>query len=1012
MAQIDIKSKFEFFRKNNLVYLDNSATTQVPDEVVRAVDQVLEYRGNPNRGAHIVADKNKRWIEEARENIARFIGANEQEIIFTGNTTDSINLAVDTIAHLIEKGDEIILPISEHHSNLLPFEKLVKKGAKLKIVQLKDWVVDIENINKVITKKTKILALNHVSNVLGSINPVEEIGAFLKKEYPEIIYFVDGAQAVAHLPVDVKKIGCDIYSFSSHKMYGPCGVGVLYLSKKLLPHLKPVRAGGGTVKHVSLVKGEDWYDMVIDFKQGLVILEGGTPNTSNIAGLSKAVNFIRKIGFDFIQNHERELGKILINGLQSIEGIKIYAPSDENKRVGVVSFTVKDISTKEIGSYLDKHKICIRHGSHCAFPLIDFIGSETVRVSFGIYNDESDINTFLQELRFFIDKRQGKIVNPNLEPLKNKLYYRNMFTVNSKEQIIDKIVTAASFTPDAQIYVMAGHFLAIPDKTTNEFFPSIKPLLPERLHGLLEEFGMTSFPLFTWEMGCEIVKTLKGRNFNAKLVIIANNTTGINELKNSPINIPQKTAEEYEKELLIKFKQPRIPRIYADILKKYGLKESDILEDQNEKYFDEKSLRQRFKNFIQKNQSYFDGMLEYEPLKGDSDWDLSISILDNQEIKTCRFDSFGSKTGGKFCIVEVCEFLTELCGLGKGVSFSHTPQRYQKPESTSKNKIVVMLTPAMCNDAVTSSAELYIKLMLQEKNEGSFNFFNIPLGPNAQSYLAKGAVIKSLSDKGNIEELTTLEEPSFAELWKLCEYKLLYDAEEYVQEMEELFKNNGISKKSKLLDTCVGPGFFCTELLEKGYDLQTADISLENVKPFLETLHEKGITPNFVQSTWLALEKHFEEKSFDMIFNRGNTFIYVAGGWNSEKNLGKKQFLELAKKTLQVYYNLLKKGGYLYIDKFKDSEVPAKKVAARLHIAKTKEIKDIVFSVERRPEEGIRYAQMLLRDSNGKEEGLPNMAYDLTEDEMEDLLRETGFREVKKLKLRTERHFVVWLAKK
>src|SRR3989344_2414741 len=215
MAQIDLKSSFEFFRKNNLVYLDSAATTQVPDDVIRAVKQVLEYRGNPNSDSHIVADKNKRWLEDARENIARFIGANKQEIVFTNNTTDSINLAVDTIAHLIDKGDEIIIPISEHHSNLLPFEKLIKKGAKLKIVQLKDFIVDIELIKKAITKKTKIIALNHVSNVTGSINPVKEIGKFLKKEHPNIIYFVDGAQAVAHLPVDVKDIDCDIYAFSS-----------------------------------------------------------------------------------------------------------------------------------------------------------------------------------------------------------------------------------------------------------------------------------------------------------------------------------------------------------------------------------------------------------------------------------------------------------------------------------------------------------------------------------------------------------------------------------------------------------------------------------------------------------------------------------------------------------------------------------------------------------------------------------------------------------------------------
>ncbi|MEK6927672.1 MAG: aminotransferase class V-fold PLP-dependent enzyme [Nanoarchaeota archaeon] len=1011
MTQVDIKSKFEFFRKNNLIYLDNAATTQVPDEVVRAVEQILEFRGNPNRGSHIVADKNKRWIEEARDNIARFIGANDQEIVFTGNTTDSINLAVDTIAHLIEKGDEIILPISEHHSNLLPFEKLIKKGAKLKVVQLKDYVVDIELIKKAITKKTKILALNHVSNVLGSINPVEEIGKFLKEKHPEIIYFVDGAQAVAHLPVDVKKINCDIYAFSSHKMYGPCGVGVLYISKKMIPHLKPVKAGGGTVKSVSLVKGEDWYDMVIDFKQGLVILEGGTPNTSNIVGLSKAVNFIRKVGFDYIQEHEMELGNLLIKGLSSIEGIKIHGPSDKNKRIGVVSFTAKSITTKEIGEYLDKHKICIRHGSHCAFPLIDFIGSETVRASFGVYNDESDVNTLLQELKFFMDKRQGKLINPHLEPIKDVVYYKNLSTVNSREQILEKIEAAVSNSPDTEIIIMAGHFLGIPDVKEDKFFPSIKPLLPERLHGLLDEFGMTSFPLFTWEMGCEIVSALKKKNIKAKLSVIINDTTGINELRLSPANIKKRTAEDYEKELVEQFNQPKLPKIYSEILKRYNLTEQDVLDNINQKYFNEKSLRAKFKQFIAENRDYFDGIVNYIPLK-DGSWELSINALDNQEIKTCRFDTFGSKTGGKFCTVEVCQFISELFGKAKSVNYKYVNDKVLNPMSNAKHRLLVMLTPAMCDDAVTRGAELYVKLMLQERDEGSFKFMNVPLGPNSAKYLATGTTIKYLSDKGMSEELTVEREPSFPELWRLCEYRLLYDVEEYADEIVELFKNLGISKKSKLLDSCVGPGFFCAELLERGYSLSTSDKSKDMIKPFVSELKERGIEHETIISDWLHLDKHFKKNSFDMMFNRGNAFIYASGGWNEKIKVDKKKSIKAYKDTLKVYFDLLKKGGYLYIDKFKDSEVPAKKVVARLINKSNNEKKDIVFYVERRPDEGVRYAQMLLRDTNGKEEGLPNMAYDLTEDEMEDLLKEVGFSEVKKVKLRTERHFVVWLAKK
>ena len=1011
MGQIEVKSNFEFFRKNNLVYLDSAATTQVPDEVIRAVKQVLEYRGNPNSDSHVVADKNKRWLEEARENIARFIGANKQEIVFTNNTTDSINLAVDTIAHLIDKGDEIIIPISEHHSNLLPFEKLIKKGAKLKIVQLKDFIVDIELIKKAITKKTKIIALNHISNVTGSINPVKEIGKFLKKEHPEIIYFVDGAQAVAHLSVDVKDINCDIYAFSSHKMYGPCGVGVLYISKKIMPHLKPVRAGGGTVKSFSLVKAEDWYDMVIDFKQGLVILEGGTPNTSNIIGLSKAVNFIRKIGFDNIRKEEESLENRLIVGLKSIDGVKIHGPADKNKRVGVISFTVKNISTKEIGEYLDKHKVCIRHGSHCAFPLIDFIGSETIRVSFGVYNDESDINTFLQELKFFIDKKQGKIINPNLERLKDILYYKNISIVNSKEQIIEKIKATASNSPDTEVIVMAGHFLGVPDMQEDKFWPSIKPLIPDRLHKQLDELEMTSFPVFSWGLGCEIVSALRNEGINSKLSIIANDTTGINELRLSPTNKNNKKAEDYEKELLNEFCQPKIPKIYSEILRMHNLDEKSIIDNGENKYFNEKNLRLLFEKFVRKNRDYFGEIINYIPLK-DGSWDLSINILDNQDIKTCTFDTFGSKTGGKFCTIEVCQYISELFGKAKDVSFDYIHEKVLSPKSNAKHKILVMLTPAMCEDAVTRGAELYVKLMLQEKDENYFKFINIPLGSDSESYLAKGTAIKYLSDKGISEEIVVESEPTLPELWRLCEYKLLYNSEEYVDEIEELFKNIGLGKKSKIIDTCTGHGFLSTELLERGYNLTTSDKDIKMIKSFEQEIKERGIVHKTIISDWLHLGKHFKKNSFDMMFNRGNSFIYAAGGWNEKIKIDKKKSIKAYKNTLKVYFDLLKKGGYLYIDKFKDSEVPAKKVVARLINKSNNEKKDIIFYVERKPDEGVRYEHIILRSTNGKEKSIPNIAYDLTEDEMEDLLKETGFKNIKKLKLRTERHYVVWLAKK
>jgi cysteine desulfurase/selenocysteine lyase len=1012
---IDLKSRFDFFRKNNVVYLDSAATTQVPDNVAKTILQSLQYRGNPHRGAHFPAEQNKKKLEEARENISKFIGATSDEIVFTGNTTDSINLAVDAIADNIKNGDEIIIPISEHHSNILPFEKLLKKGAKLVVVNLKNNKLDSTDIIKAITKKTKIVAMNHVSNVLGGINPVEEIGKYLKHNHPEIIFIVDGAQAVAHISVDISKIGCDIYSFSGHKMYGPCGVGVLYISKRIFHLIKPVRVGGGTVKNVSYSKNGRYTDLVIDFEKGLIVLEGGTPNVSNILGLSEAVNFLRKIGFEYIKNHEIELTKHLVNSLNKINGMRIFGPEEIKEKTGVVSFAIKDISTKELGEYFDKRKICIRHGSHCAFPLIDYLGTETVRVSFGVYNDQNDTDTFLQELNLFLDKKKGLIKNPNLERLKNIRYHKNITMANSKPAIIQKILSSIIDRQNTEIFIMAGHCIGIPDVKTNTFYPSIKPLIPEHLHKLLDEFGMTSFPLYTWEFGCEIVKKLKEEGCKIKLIPVVNDTTGINELRTAPINqSDKKTAEQYRNQLLERFEEPQLPKLYLDLLKQYGLGLEDVVSDGSNKFMTEHILRERFKVFIEKNKEYFEQIIQYSGSnEGAKDWDLSINILDNQQIKTCRFDTFNSKTGGRFCIVEVCQLIAELFGKSPNFDFKYISDRVSKPKSEAKNKVFIMLSPAMCDDAITRGAELYVKLMLQEKGEGSFKFFNIPFGPDAERYLAIGTTIKYLSDKGALPEIDTDSDPNFPELWKLCEYNLLYNSEEYVNEMEELFRNLGLSKRSQYLDTCVGPGFFSTELLERGYNLATADKDEKMIKPFLESLKEKGIKHTVTMSDWLSLPKHFKKESVDMMFNRGNTFIYAAGGWNNDPvELDKKKAFKLFKKTLEVYYSLLKKGGYLYIDKFRDSEIPAEKVVAKLNIKSTKEVKEVIFSVERKPNEGIRHARMLLRDKNNKESGTRYVALDLTENELEDLLKETGFSEIKKLNLNNEKQFVSYLAKK
>lgn len=1004
------RSKFEFFRRNNLVYLDSAATTQVPDQVIRAVDQVLKYRGNPHRSAHIIAQKNEEILSESRENIAKFIGANSEEIVFTNNTTDSVNLAVDSIADQIKKGDEIIVGVSEHHSNMLPYLKLVKKGAIIKTVGLSDGVISVEEIKNKISEKTKIVAIAHCSNVLGNINDVYKIGEIVKAKSSDIFYIIDGTQSVAHIPVDVKKIKSDMYIFSGHKMYGPDGVGVLYISKDIQHFISPVRSGGSTVKNVAITYQKDGDIISPDYFQNLSVLEGGTPNTSNIHGLSKAVNFLRVIGFDELRKHEISLLVKLLDGLKKFDEIEIYGPNDLDKKIGLVSFGLKNYSVKELGDHLGRQKICIRYGSHCAFPLSDELGQETLRISLGIYNTEEDVDYILGEIKFFFDKKKGLIKNPNLELLRDKIYYKNTHIVNSSKSILEKVKQSLYSKHDSEIVVMGGHFLAIPDMVNNKFWPSIKGILPDELSGLLEEFGMTSFPLFTWENACKLVSELKRDGYKAKLSIIANDTTGINELRLSSANKNEKTAESYRNELLEQFSENDIPNEYLRILKKYKLSKKDIIKNASRYYFQETLLRSNFKKFISNNKRFFTGVIDYSA-EDSENIDLSINILDNQHIKTCNFETFQSKTGGKFCIVELCQFIAEMFGKADDVDFSYLSQKINKPKVKSNHKVLVTFTPAMCDNAVIRSAELYSKLFLQEKGEGSFKFFNIPLGPNAERNLAIGTELTYISDKDNLEVLSVEDEPAFPELWKLAEYNLLYNPEEYFSDIEKLFNKIGVDKESKILDTCVGPGFFSTELLKNNYNLTTSDKNPNMIIPFSETLKENGIEHKTVISDWIDLDKKFSDESFDLLFNRGNSFIYAPGGWNEMIKVDKEAALNRMLEVLKIYYKLLKPGGYLYVDKFKDSEIPAKKVVAKLDIEKDNTQKDIVFYVERKPEEQVRFAQMLLRDTDGKEVGLPNVAYDLSSDEMENMLKEAGFK-FEKINLKSERHFDIWLAQK
>lgn len=742
---MEIKNRFPFFRKNNYTYLDSAATTQVPDLVIKSINQTLEFRGNPHRSSHKVSTKNAQLLDEAREVVADFINAKSSEIVFTNNTTDSINLATDSIIHNFTKGDVILVSIAEHHSNLLPYLKTTHKGAKIKILGLKNGLVDIKEIKKALTKKTKLVAISHCSNVLGNINAVEEIGRLIKTFNKDILYIVDGTQAVAHIPVDVKAMNADFYAFSSHKMYGPDGVGVLYVSEKIQPLINPVRAGGGTVKDVAITTEKDRSIISPDYDNSLTVLEGGTPNTSNIIGLAKAIGFLRSIGWDKIREHEMFLLNKLTSHLSKLENIEIYGPTDINQKIGVISFAVKNFPTKELADYLTSQKICIRYGSHCAFPLSNFLNNETLRISIGVYNTEEDIDVILQEIDLFFKNKSGDIKNPNTEILKNIPYSKRTHIISSKTDILN-LIKKSIHSEDTEVVVMGGHFLAIPDVRDNKFYPSIKDILPTKLHSMLDEFGMTTFPLFTLDIATDIVATLKSEGVKAKMFIVANDTTGINELRQSPANTTDKTADQYRDELLAEFKQTNgLPSIYLKTLTDKGLNLEDVIKYGNELYFRETITRANFKKFISNNKDYFDGIINYQ--SDDNNIDISINILNNQQIKTCTFDTFNSKTGGKFCIVEVAQILAEIFGVAKNISFNYLNEKVKEPKVTAKNKVFIILSPAMCNNAVISAGELYIKLFLQGKDDGIFKFINIPFGPNGDKNIKTGIEVTEIINK-------------------------------------------------------------------------------------------------------------------------------------------------------------------------------------------------------------------------------------------------------------------------
>lgn len=389
-----LKRDFPIFKNNpGLIYLDNAATSQKPETVIKAIDDFYEKdNANISRGLYTLAEKSTKKYEGARKIIAEFINAKSEEIIFTRNATESLNLLSYTIDSLIKSGkNEIVLTEMEHHSNLVPWQQLAKRhGFKLKFVKIKpDFTLDIEDLKHKLTDKTAILTFTYASNVLGTINPVKELVNLGKSK--GAITIIDAAQAAPHIDINVKEIDCDFLVFSGHKMLGPIGIGVLYGRKELLEKLPPFNFGGGMIKKVTL-EGAEWADIPQKF-------EAGTQNVAGAIGLAEAIRYIQKIGIKNIGDWDKKLVTYAINKLKEIDGIKLYHPGLD-KSSSIISFNVKKIHPHDVAELLNNDGVAIRAGHHCAMPLMATLKVPgTCRVSFYIYNTFEDVDVLVKTLK-------------------------------------------------------------------------------------------------------------------------------------------------------------------------------------------------------------------------------------------------------------------------------------------------------------------------------------------------------------------------------------------------------------------------------------------------------------------------------------------------------------------------------------------------------------------------------------------------------------------------------------
>jgi cysteine desulfurase/selenocysteine lyase len=376
-----------------LVYLDSAATSQKPQVVIDAISEYYKtYNSNIHRSIHTLSQKATNEFEKTRKTVADFINAKQEEVIFTKGTTESLNVVAHALKDRIRKGDEIVLTIMEHHSNIVPWQQVAKeRGAVLKYIPItKYFRLDMAAANKLITKKTKIVAITHMSNVLGTINPVKDIAKLAHAVGALVV--VDGAQSVPSMKIDVKDLDCDFLAFSSHKMCGPTGVGVLYGKYKLLEAIEPFDYGGHMIKEVTL-QDATWNEIPWKF-------EGGTSNIADVIAFGKAIEYLNSIGMDKIEKHEQELTAYTLQQLKKMKQIKVIGPSDMKQRGPIVSFHVEGMHPHDVSELADREGVALRGGHHCCMPLmksLDIPGCS--RASFYLYNTEEDVDVLVSALQ-------------------------------------------------------------------------------------------------------------------------------------------------------------------------------------------------------------------------------------------------------------------------------------------------------------------------------------------------------------------------------------------------------------------------------------------------------------------------------------------------------------------------------------------------------------------------------------------------------------------------------------